>query len=82
MSPKDHKQKPLAASGLVSWEQVKCFRYRRTHAESVVWADVIVLLEPAIYDDLGLTCSCEPLSIEHLAAERAVEMLVIPIFPR
>ena len=45
-------------------------------------ADVIVLPEPGVDDDLGLSRRREPLRVEHLAAQRAVETLVVSIFPR
>lgn len=44
-------------------------------------ADVIVLPEPRVDDDLRLTGRREPLGIEHLAAQRAVEALVVAVLP-
>ena len=44
-------------------------------------ADVIVLLEPRVDNDLGLSCCHEPLRVKHLATQRAVELLVAAIFP-
>ena len=44
-------------------------------------ADVIVLLQPRVDDDLRLPCRREPLGIENLAPQRAVEALVITILP-
>jgi len=34
-------------------------------------ADVIVLPEPRVDDDLGLSCRREPLRVKHLATQRA-----------
>ena len=42
----------------------------------------IVLAQPLSDDDVGLVDAREPLSVEHLAAERTVEPLVISILPR
>ena len=42
---------------------------------------VIVLSEPLLDDHTSLVDAGEPLRVEHLAAERAVETLVIPILP-
>ena len=43
---------------------------------------VIVLAEPLIDYDLCLPGCCEPLGVEHLATQRAVEALVISVLPR
>ena len=43
--------------------------------------DLVVLPEPCINDDLGLFGAVEPLCIQHFAAQRAIESLVIAIFP-
>ena len=43
--------------------------------------DVIVLSEPVIDDDLGLLGRCEPLRIEHLSAQCAIEPLVASVLP-
>ena len=42
---------------------------------------VIVLAEPLIDHDLRLRGCCEPLGVEHLATQRAVELLVISVLP-
>ena len=41
-------------------------------------ADVIVLSEPRVDDDLGLTCRREPLRVEHLAARRTRNVCSTP----
>ena len=43
-----------------------------------MWADVIVLPEPAVDDDLGLFCRCEPFGVQDLSAQCAVEPFVVP----
>lgn len=45
-------------------------------------ADMIVVLEPAIDDHLGLAGGRKPFSVEHLAAERSVKALVVAVLPR
>ncbi len=44
-------------------------------------AGVVVLVEPAIDDDLSLFRGCEPLGIEDFPAERSIETLVVPVLP-
>ena len=44
-------------------------------------ADVIVLLEPRVDDDLGLLGRREPLGIENLVPERPIEALVVAVLP-
>jgi len=39
------------------------FRYGRTHVESLMGADMVVLPEPLSNDDPGLLDACEPLGI-------------------
>ena len=46
-----------------------------------MWADVIVLSEPLVDDDLSLLCRVEPFGIEHLAAQCAVESFVVSVLP-
>jgi hypothetical protein len=45
-------------------------------------ADVVVLSELLIDDDLGLLCRSKPLGVEHLAAQRSVEAFVVSVLPR
>mgnify|MGYP001797803851 CR=1 FL=1 len=44
-------------------------------------ADMIVLLEPAIDDHLGLVGGRKPCSAEHLATQRAVKTLIVISLP-
>ena len=44
-------------------------------------ADVIVLSEPLVDDDLGLLCCGEPFGVEHLAAQSSVKSFVVSILP-
>ena len=44
-------------------------------------ADVIVLPEPLIDDDLGLLGRREPLGVENLVPERSIEALVVAVLP-
>ncbi len=46
-----------------------------------MWADVIVLSEPLVDDDLGLLCCGEPFGVEHLAAQSFVKSFVVSILP-
>ena len=45
-------------------------------------ARVVVLPEPVIDDDLGLLGCREPLRVENLTAQCAIEPLVVPVLPR
>ena len=45
-------------------------------------SDLVVLPEPNIDSDLGLSCGVEPFSVEDFFSQGAVKALVIPIFPR
>ncbi len=53
----------------------------RTHVERLMRSNVVALFEPAIDDDLGLYHRREPVRIENLPAQRAVESLVVSILP-
>ena len=44
-------------------------------------ADVIVLSEPLVDDDLSLLCRVAPFGIEHLAAQSSVKSFVVSILP-
>ena len=44
-------------------------------------ADVVVLSEPLVDDDLSLLCCGEPLGIENLAAQRSIEAFAVPVLP-
>ena len=44
-------------------------------------ADVVVLSEPLIDDDLGLLCRHEPFGIEYLAAQGSIEALIVSVLP-
>ena len=46
-----------------------------------MWADVIVLSEPLVDDDLSLLCCGEPFGVEHLAAQSSVKSFVVSILP-
>ena len=46
-----------------------------------MWSHVIVLSEPLVDDNLSLLCRREPLGVEHLAAECAVEAFVVSVLP-
>ena len=47
-----------------------------------MWPDVVVLSEPVVDDDLSLLRRREPLGVEHLVAQGAVEALVVSVLPR
>ena len=48
----------------------------------MMWADVIVLPEPLVDDDLSLLCRVEPFGIEHLVATGTVEAFIVSVLPR
>ncbi len=43
-----------------------------------MWADVIVLSEPLVDDDLSLLCCGEPFGVEHLAAQVPLNRSLYP----
>ncbi len=55
----------------------QCFRDGRVHVEGLMWAGVIVFLQPLIAGDLCLFGGREPAGIENLPAQRAIEPLVV-----
>ena len=42
---------------------------------------MVVLPEPLVDDDLSLLCCGEPLVVEHLVAQGAVEALAVSVLP-
>ena len=46
-----------------------------------MWADVVVLSELLVDDDLSLLCRVEPFGIEYLAAQRSIEPLIVSFLP-
>ncbi len=46
-----------------------------------MWPDVIVLAEPLIDDGLSLSGDREPLGVEHLSTQSAVEPFVLSVLP-
>ena len=44
-------------------------------------SDLVVLPEPKIDSDLGLSCGVEPFCVEDFFSQGAVKAFVIPIFP-
>ena len=51
------------------------------HVQSMMWPDLVVLLQPDIDGDLSLFGCMKPFGVEDLAAERAVEALVVLVLP-
>ena len=45
-------------------------------------SDLVVLPEPNIDSDLGLSCGVEPFSVEDFFSQVAVKAFVVSIFPR
>lgn len=49
------------------------------HIQGLMLMDVAVLSEPLVDDDFGLVCRCQPLGIEHAAAQHSVESFVVSV---
>ena len=45
-------------------------------------SDLVVLPEPSVESDLGLSCAVEPFSVGTFFSQGPVKVLSIPIFPR
>ena len=45
-------------------------------------SDLVVLPEPSVESDLGLSCGVEPFSVENFFSQGPVKVFSIPIFPR
>ena len=67
--------------GHLTGDSLDRFWHWGSHAESLMRPHVIVLAEPVIDNDLCLPGRCEPLGVEHLVAQRAIEALVISALP-
>jgi hypothetical protein len=74
-------QSPLGLGRFLA-VSLNCLRHGHAHGKRLMRADVVVLPEPLVDDDLGLAGRDEPLGIEHLSAQRAIEPLVVAILPR
>ena len=57
------------------------FRRRWAIAQGAVGPDSIVMVTPALDEDLGLAYRVEHLAIEQLVAEAGVEAFAIAVFP-
>ena len=57
------------------------FWHWRTSFQGVMGTDLVVLSEPDIDDDLGLSGCMKPLGIQYFATQCAIEACIVSVLP-